>query len=52
MLIEPASYGLMLDANQRVYLVGVDGMQVLLRKSSRDLKQTMKGFLSIILEKQ
>jgi hypothetical protein len=42
----------MLDANQGVYLVGVDDMQVLLRESSRDLKQTRKGFLSTILEKQ
>jgi hypothetical protein len=41
----------MLDANQGVYLVGVDDMQVLLRESSRDLKQIRKDFLSTILEK-
>jgi hypothetical protein len=31
---------------------GVNDMQGLIRKSSKDLKQTRKGFLSTVLEKQ
>jgi hypothetical protein len=32
--------------------VGVNDMQGLIRKSSKDLKQTRKGFLSTVLERQ